>query len=164
MTIIKLLILMEIALYQPDIPQNTGTIMRLCACLDVPLHIIEPCGFAFGEAKMRRAVMDYYDKVKLSRHLSWQAFLDFAQSQPKKRVVLLSTHAKSSYAEFTFTPDDILLFGRESAGVPQEVREAADAYIRIPVSAGTRSLNVAVAASMVLGEGLRQTKLFPKGL
>jgi tRNA (cytidine/uridine-2'-O-)-methyltransferase len=152
---------MHLALYQPDIPQNTGTLMRLSACLEVPLHIIEPCGFAFGEAKMRRAAMDYAALVNLTRHDSWQRFLDFRQEQAMGRLLLLSAHASVPYTDFAFQPHDCLLLGRESAGAPPEVHAQCDARLRIPLAAGARSLNVAVAGAMVLGEALRQTKQFP---
>ncbi len=153
---------MLIGLFEPDIPQNTGSIIRLCACMGVGLHIIEPCGFPFDDKRMRRAAMDYYDAANITKHMSWQRFLEFKQSQPQARVVLLSAHASEPYTEFSFRPDDILLFGRESAGVPAHVRDAADAYINVPMQPGLRSLNVALAAAMVLGEGLRQTNMFPK--
>lgn len=150
---------MQLALFEPDIPQNTGTLIRLGACMGVPVHIIEPCGFAFGEAKMRRAAMDYFDFATITRHDSWKAFCDW---RGKQRLLLLSTHAATPYTDFAFAPGDILLLGRESAGVPDKVRAAATAQLKIPVREGVRSLNVAVAASMVLGEALRQTGNFPE--
>lgn len=150
---------MQLALYQPDIPQNTGSLIRLAACMNVPLHIIEPCGYVADDRKMRRAAMDYFDRARLTRHLSWERFL----AARKGRLLLLSTHASVPYADFAFAPDDILLLGRESAGVPDTVRDRADARLRIPVAAGLRSLNVAQAACMVLGEALRQTQQFPAG-
>ena len=144
---------MRLALYQPDIAQNTGTMMRLAACLGVAMDIIEPCGFVFDDRRLRRAGMDYMAGVDLTRHADWPAFLNALDG---RRLVLLSTKATQSYYDFTFRPDDVLLMGRESAGVPPEVHNAASAVLRIPMVAGARSLNVAVAAAMVLGEALRQ--------
>lgn len=152
---------MLIALFEPDIPQNTGSMIRLSACFGVPLHIIEPCGFAFDDRKLRRTAMDYYDKAAIHRHISWNAFLEYRQSIGPARLLLLSTHAKQPYTEFTFRKGDILLLGRESAGVPDYVRQKADGWLKIPLQQGVRSLNVAQAASMVLGEALRQTNGFP---
>ena len=152
---------MQLALFQPDIPQNTGSMIRLSACLQAPLHIIEPCGYPFDDKRMRRAMMDYYDLARITRHSSWQQFLDFRQGAGGGRLLLLSTHAKESYTQFAFKPDDILLLGRESAGVPDYVRDAAQGQVKIPVSAEARSLNVVQAASMILGEALRQTDGFP---
>jgi len=151
---------MRLALYQPDIPPNTGTILRLGACMGVPVDIIEPCGFPFSDRSLRRAGMDYIDHARIERHLSWKDFLA-ASRQSAGRIVLLTTRATESYADFAFRRDDVLLLGRESAGVPEEVHRAADARIRIPMENCVRSLNVAVAASMVLGEALRQTGLLP---
>jgi tRNA (cytidine/uridine-2'-O-)-methyltransferase len=150
---------MLIALFEPDIPQNTGSMIRLCACMNVPLHIIEPCGFNLDDKRMKRVSMDYSDLVSVVRHISWQAFLD---AHPTKRLVLLSTHASQLLSDFTFEPEDILLFGRESSGVPDHVRDRADVRVRIPMRTGARSLNLAQSASMVLGEALRQTKGFPQ--
>lgn len=146
---------MRLALYQPDIPQNTGTIFRLAACFGVALDVIEPCGFALGEARMRRAGMDYLDRVDWTRHASWDRFR--AERAPG-RLVLLTTKAATGLDRFAFRPDDILLLGRESAGVPDEVRAVADAELRIPMAPGLRSLNVAVSASIALWEALRQTR------
>jgi tRNA (cytidine/uridine-2'-O-)-methyltransferase len=146
---------MRIALYQPDIPQNTGAIMRLAACFGVPLDIIEPCGFVLSDAKLRRAGMDYARRVDLVRHESWERF---RADRTAGRVVLLTTKATVTLAEFAFRPDDLLLFGAESSGVPDAVRAAADAEIRVPMRAGERSLNVAICAGIVLWEGLRQTR------
>ena len=151
---------MRLALYQPDIPQNTGAMMRLAACLGVPLDIIEPCGFALDDRKLRRVGMDYLDHLTLIRHESWEAFLRDRDG----RLLLLTTAAQRSYASFAFESQDILLVGRESAGAPQEVHEAADARLRVPMRAGTRSLNVSLAAAMVLGEALRQTNQIPGGI
>lgn len=147
---------MRIALYQPDIAQNTGTILRLCACLGIEAHIIEPAGFAVSDRAFRRAGMDYLDHVSLIRHASWTAFESFRRDA-RLRLVLLTTHARSSYLDHAFAPHDVLLLGRESRGVPDAVHQAADARIAIPMKAGLRSLNVAVAAACVAGEALRQT-------
>ncbi len=146
-----------IALYQPDIPQNLGSILRLCACTDVPCHIIEPCGFIIDDKRIRRVAMDYIGHVKWQRHSSWERF----KADTKSRIILLSTKAKANYCDFSFSRPDILLLGRESAGVPQEVLDHCDASVRIPMSQHARSLNIALAAGMVLGEALRQTALFP---
>jgi tRNA (cytidine/uridine-2'-O-)-methyltransferase len=148
---------MRIALFQPDIPQNTGTILRLAACLDIEAHIIEPCGFPTTDRAFRRAGMDYLDRVRLERHHSWAAFEDWRRDV-RTRLVLFSTHATQSYLDHPFEPDDILLFGRESAGVPDEVRKAVDVALVIPMAHGLRSLNVAMAAAMAVGEALRQTR------
>ena len=153
---------MQIALFQPDIPQNTGTILRTCACLDVAAHIIEPAGFAVSDRLFRRAGMDYIDHVSLTRHVSWSHFEDWRR-QAGYRLLLLTTKGAGSYLDFRYDGADILLFGRESKGVPDEVFAAADARLRIPVRAGLRSLNVAVAAAMVVGEALRQTGSFNPG-
>lgn len=152
---------MIIALFEPDIPQNTGSLIRLCACMGVELHIIEPCGFPLDDKRMRRVAMDYYDHVTIVRHSAWAAFLDFFAGRPGSRLLLLSTHARQDYTDFAYQPDDILLLGRETSGVPDYVHKTADALLRIPMQAGTRSLNLALAASMVTGEALRQTKGFP---
>ena len=144
---------MRLALYQPDIAQNAGAMLRLAACLGVPVDLIEPCGFVFGDAKLRRAGMDYLEHVDLIRHLSWAAFRPTIPG----RLVLLTTKASIVYTEAAFRPEDTLMVGRESAGVPDEVQEAADLRLRIPMRPGLRSLNVALAAAMVLGEALRQT-------
>jgi len=150
---------MHIALYQPDIPPNTGTIIRMAACLDVMVDIIEPCGFPFGEKSFRRAGMDYIDQSKITRHTSWQAFLETVGN---KRIILLPTKAAEPYTDFNFRSDDILLLGRESAGVPDEVHGRADHRLLIPMTPATRSLNIALSAAMVLGEALRQTQQFPE--
>lgn len=149
---------MQLALYQPDIPPNTGTILRMAACLNVAVNIIEPCGFPFGEKSFRRAGMDYIDQSMTIRHKSWELFLE---SIGKSRIILLSTKAAQVYTDITYQPDDIILLGRESAGVPDDVHNRADKRVIIPMTPDTRSLNVAVSASMVLGEALRQTALFP---
>jgi tRNA (cytidine/uridine-2'-O-)-methyltransferase len=150
---------MRLALYQPDIPQNAGSLMRLCACLGVGLDIIEPCGFLLSDRNLRRAGMDYLEGLALTRHVSWD---QWQAGRGPGRMVLLTTKAAQPYADFAFRPGDTLLVGRESAGVPDEVHDAADARLLIPMVAGMRSINVAQAAAMVLGEALRQTGLFPK--
>ena len=147
---------MPIALYQPDIPQNTGTILRLAACLGVEAHIIEPAGFPISDRAFRRAGMDYLDMVALRRHVSWAEFEAWRHNQGG-RLLLFTTHAATSYLDHAYRPDDVLMFGRESAGVPDQVHAAADARLLIPIRPGLRSLNVAVAAAMAVGEALRQT-------
>ena len=147
---------MQIALYQPDIPQNTGTILRLCACLNVEAHIIEPAGFPVSDRHFRRAGMDYLDQVAIVRHDSWPKFEQW-RNDGGYRLILFTTKATCSYLEHSSGTADILLFGRESAGVPDDVVAAADARLVIPIRAGLRSLNVAMAAAMALGEALRQT-------
>ena len=154
---------MLLSMFEPDIPQNTGSMIRLCACMNVPLHIIEPCGFPFDDKRMKRVTMDYHDLATIIRHSSWNAFLENRRSLGDGRLVLLTTRATTIYTEFTFQENDILLLGRESSGVPDYVRETVDYSVKIPVHAGARSLNLAQAASMVLGEALRQTHGFPKG-
>lgn len=148
---------MRIALYEPDIPQNVGAFIRLSACLGVGLDIIEPCGFPFDDRRVRRAAMDYYDLARLVRHASWQAF---RANRPAGRLVLLTTAGDTVFPDLAFRPDDILLLGRESAGAPAEVHDAAEVRLRIPLRPGARSLNVALAASMVVSEALRQTNGF----
>jgi tRNA (cytidine/uridine-2'-O-)-methyltransferase len=147
---------MQIALFQPDIPQNTGTILRLCACLDVAAHIIEPAGFPVSDRHFRRAGMDYLDQVTIARHDSWSKFEQW-RHDGGYRLILFTTGSTDSYLDYRYRPADILLFGRESAGVPDEVAAKADARLVIPIQPGLRSLNVAMAAAMALGEALRQT-------
>ncbi|NWG23100.1 MAG: tRNA (cytidine(34)-2'-O)-methyltransferase [Pseudorhodoplanes sp.] len=151
---------MQIALFQPDIPQNTGTILRLCACLGVEAHLIGPAGFPMSDSAFRRAGMDYLDRVDISRHVSWPQF-DAWRRGEGLRLVLFTTRAQASFLDHRYKAGDILLFGRESAGVPDEVHDAADARVLIPMRAGLRSINVAMAAAMALGEALRQTGGFP---
>jgi tRNA (cytidine/uridine-2'-O-)-methyltransferase len=146
---------MRIALFQPDIPQNTGTILRFSACLGLHVHIIEPAGFPTSDRAFRRAGMDYLDQVALTRHASWNAFEAWRHAQ-QARLILFTTRAGTSYLDFRFRPDDILLFGRESAGVPQIVHAGADASLVIPMRAGLRSLNVAIAAAIGAAEAIRQ--------
>ncbi len=147
---------MRIALYQPDIPQNTGTILRMAACLDVPVEIIGPTGFDMTDRGLRRAGLDYLSHVSITRHPSFSQFEDWWHST-NSRLLLLSSHGDTAYMEHRFGQDDILLLGRESAGVPPPIHELADARLVIPMQAGMRSLNIAVASAMVLGEALRQT-------
>lgn len=149
---------MEIALFQPDIAPNVGTLMRLGACMGAPVHIIEPCGFPFGTRDMKRAVMDYASIADVTKHMSWQTFREATKGQ---RCVLLTTKSPENFINFKFAPNDILLLGRESSGVPEEVHQEVEGRVTIPMQEGARSVNVAVAASMVLGEGLRQTGGFP---
>lgn len=148
---------MRLALYQPDIPQNAGAMIRLGACLGVEIDLIEPLGFILDDHRLKRAHMDYLEHVRLTRHSSWERFLE---AKAPGRLVLLTTAGDLRYTEFRFAPDDILLLGRESAGVPEEVHRRAATRIRVPLQPGLRSLNVASAAAMVLGEALRQTKGF----
>jgi len=145
---------MQLALYEPDIAQNTGTILRLCACLGVAAHIIEPAGFPASDRAFRRAGMDYLDHVTLRRHVSWSAF-DTWRRDENLRLVLFTTRAATSYLDHRYG-HDVLLFGRESSGVPDAVHAAADARLMIPMRPGLRSLNVAMATAMVVGEALRQ--------
>ena len=149
---------MRLALFCPDIPQNAGTILRLGACFGVPVDIIEPAGFAWNDAKLKRAGMDYRDLAEVTRHSSWNAFL---ANRAPGRLILLTTTGSEPHHQFSFEPCDILLLGRESAGAPPEVHAAADARIRVPMQPPARSLNVAVTAAMVLGEALRQVGGFP---
>ncbi len=148
---------MRIALYQPEIPGNVGAILRLAACLNVGVDIIEPCGFLWSDARVKRAGMDYIDHVSITRHTNWAEF----QAAPAGRVILLSTKAEQGLTHFRFAPGDTLLFGQESAGVPGEVREWCGNSVRIPLANGVRSLNVAVSAGIALHEALRQTGELP---
>jgi tRNA (cytidine/uridine-2'-O-)-methyltransferase len=150
---------MQIALFEPDIAQNTGTILRLAACLGVEAHIVEPAGFPTSDRAFRRAGMDYLDRVSLMRHVSWSAFEAWRRTQGH-RLLLFTTKAAVSYLDHAYRPDDILLFGRESAGVPEAVHAEADVRLVIPMRPGLRSINVAMAAAMAVGEALRQTKGF----
>ncbi|HEX5999414.1 MAG TPA: tRNA (cytidine(34)-2'-O)-methyltransferase [Hyphomicrobiaceae bacterium] len=147
---------MRLALYQPDIAQNTGTMLRLAACLGVGVDVIAPTGFDMTDRALRRAGLDYLAHVEIVRHASLTDF-EAARQRSGSRLVLLTTASAASYTSFAFRSTDTLLLGRESAGVPQSVHALADARLRIPMRSGLRSLNVAVAAAMVLGEGLRQT-------
>ncbi len=149
---------MRLVLFQPDIPQNTGTMMRLGACFGVGLDLIEPCGFVLDDRRLRRAAMDYTESLEFVRHRSWQAFV---AARGPGRLVLLTTRARLPYTEFAFRPDDHVLVGRESAGVPEFVADSADSSVIIPLCPPARSLNVALAAAIVLGEALRQTGGLP---
>lgn len=148
---------MKLAAYQPDIPQNTGALIRLCAGLNVPLDLIEPFGFIWDERKIKSAAMDYFELAKITRHSSWNAF---TKNYEKNRIVLLSTKAEHSYLDFEFKESDILLLGRESAGVPDDVHNALPHKVKIPMAGTARSLNIAMAGAIILGEALRQTSHF----
>lgn len=143
---------LRLALYQPDIPQNTGTLMRLCACLGVAMDVIEPCGFVLSDKNLRRAGMDYLDQLSWQRHADWAAY----QAQKRGRLIVLSTQASENYTDFVFQNTDTLLLGRESSGLPADIHHSADARIIIPMQPAMRSLNVAIAGAIVLGEALRQ--------
>jgi tRNA (cytidine/uridine-2'-O-)-methyltransferase len=149
---------MRLALYQPDIPQNAGALLRLGACLGVPIDVIEPCGFLFTDRHLQRAGMDYLDQAEWLRHASWEKFLETVKG---RRLILLTARADLSYTGFAFRSDDVLVLGRESAGAPPDVHARADARVRIALKPGMRSINVAQAGAMVLGEALRQTTGFP---
>jgi len=147
---------MRIALFEPDIPQNTGTILRLAACLGLEAHIIDPAGFATSDRAFRRAGMDYLDQVEIVRHVNWETF-EAWRAGAGARLILFTTRARRSYLAHAFWPGDVLLFGRETSGVPEKVHAAADARLVIPMREGLRSLNVAMAAAMAVGEAMRQT-------
>ena len=149
--------MIRLALYQPEIPQNTGTLLRAGACLGVQLDIIEPCGFGLSDARLKRAGMDYVEIANYTRHTTWQCFKDKAQEN-NHRLVYLTPHSEVSYTDFEFTPQDILILGRESDGLPDSVAREIPHHITIPMVEGRRSLNVALAGAMVLGEALRQTQ------
>ncbi|MEO1046204.1 MAG: TrmH family RNA methyltransferase [Pseudomonadota bacterium] len=155
----------EIALFQPDIAGNVGTLLRLSACLGVPMHIIEPCGFPLGDRQLRRAAMDYGGKAETTRHADWAHFHDniaagkqAAATNGARRIIALDNPAPTSLYAFAFQPGDVLLAGSESAGLPENVRHLCDAAIAIPMQPGFRSLNVAIASAIALGEALRQTR------
>ena len=149
--------MLRLALYQPDIPGNTGTMLRMAACLGVAVDIIEPAGFDVSDRHLRRSGLDYLDQAAITRHRSWNAFEGWRR-EARLRLVLATTAGALPYTGFAFADGDCVLMGRESAGVPEAVHAAADARIVVPIRAGMRSLNVAVAAAMILGEGLRQTR------
>lgn len=156
---------MRLALYQPDIAQNTGTILRLCACFCIPVDVIGPAGFDMSDRALKRAALDYLPHVEIARHVGFDSFMaerGAGSSRPPGRLVLLTTKAPTSHCDFRFAPDDTLMLGRESAGVPDSVHDRVDARITIPMRPGLRSLNVAVAAAIVLGEALRQTNGYPR--
>jgi tRNA (cytidine/uridine-2'-O-)-methyltransferase len=150
---------MRLALLEPDIPQNTGTLLRLAACLGVAVDLIEPCGFLLDDRRLRRALLDYDGLLEMRRHPSWAGFL--AERDPRSRLVLMTTAGDVALHRFAFAPDDTVLLGRESAGAPQAVHRAAAARVAIPLRPPARSLNVALAGAIALGEALRQTRLFP---
>jgi len=147
---------MRIALYQPDIPQNTGNIFRLGACLGISVDIIEPTGFIFDDKKFKRSAMDYINHIDYKRHIDWKHFYDWAQ-ESRFRLILMTTKSKQSFYNFEFLSSDILLFGRESAGVPNNVHKIVDQRLTIPMKKGVRSINLSNSVALVLGEGLRQT-------
>lgn len=149
--------MVSLALYQPDIAGNCGTLMRLGACMNTDIHIIHPCGFPFSKQELKRSAMDYFDHVICHEHDDYQHFMTHTA---KKRKILLTTKATVSYCDFQFKNDDILLLGRESAGVPQNVHDDTDYHIIIPMHPPLRSMNIAIAAAIVLSEALRQTKGF----
>lgn len=151
---------MRLALFQPDIPQNLGAAIRLGACLDVPIEVVEPCGFPLSDAAIRRSALDYAARAQVTRHAGWAEFRQMARRE-HRRIVLFTTRSSQAFHRFEFAADDILLFGRESAGVPIEVHRGCDAALLIPLAAGARSLNVVTAAAIALGEALRQTNAFP---
>lgn len=148
---------MQIALYQPDIAQNLGAILRVSACMQILVHVIEPCGFLLSDSKLKRAGMDYIARAKWQRHSSWQHFLDYKNSH-KHRLLLAETDGTTSLYETAFTSDDILLFGSESRGTPRELYQAMDAVITIPMHPEARSLNLAMSAAMCVGEAYRQLR------
>ncbi len=150
----------RLALYQPDIPGNTGTIMRMAACFDLEVHIIEPAGFDLSDRALKRAGMDYLEQAVLHRHVNWQNFTQHAQANNWRRI-LLTTKAELAYTSFEFLEDDVLLFGRESVGVPSVVHESVEARLTIPMRPGRRSLNLALSVAMVTGEALRQLNSTP---
>ena len=150
---------MRLALFEPDIPQNTGALLRLAACFGVAVDLIEPCGFLLDDRRLKRAALDYVADLVLCRHVSWPAFL--ARRASQSRVILMTTAGTTPLHRFRFAADDTILFGRESAGVPEEVHHAVSARVVIPLRPGARSLNVALAGAIALAEGLRQTGLFP---
>nr|WP_218044707.1 tRNA (cytidine(34)-2'-O)-methyltransferase [Aestuariispira insulae] len=152
---------MRLALYQPEIPQNAGTLLRFAACMGLGVDVIEPCGFVWSEQKMRRAGMDYLDAVEIRRHRSWDFFRQSLEDEGR-RLALLTTKGAQAYTDYSFAEQDTLMVGRESAGVPEEVHAAAHARLLIPMAPEMRSINVAVSAAMVLGEALRQTGGFPQ--
>jgi len=152
---------LRIAIFQPDIPQNTGALLRLAACLSLSVDIIEPLGFIWDDKRLRRAGMDYTALARVTRHASWSAFRAARAAAEGGRLVLLTTRAETTHLEFAFRPDDVLLLGQESAGVPENVQKEVDARVRIPIAADARSLNVVTAAALVTGEALRQTGGWP---
>lgn len=151
--------MVRLALYQPDIPGNAGNMLRTAAGLGVPVDLIGPLGFVFDDKRLKRAGMDYLIHADIVRHVSWEAF---RESLGRRRLLLLTTHGDTAYADFKFRSGDVILVGQESAGAPDRIHDLAQARLRIPLRPGLRSLNVAAAAAMVLGEALRQLNGFPK--
>lgn len=149
---------MRLALFQPDIPQNTGTLLRMATCLAIPVDIIKPCGFIFSDRRLKRAGMDYLDDADVTHHDTWEKFRECA-TEENRRLILLSTKAHTIYTDFSYQNNDIIMVGRESSGVPNNVFVAVDERICIPMVKDARSLNVAIAAAIVLGESLRQLNL-----
>lgn len=156
-----MMLAMRLALFEPDIPQNAGTMIRMAVCLGVAVDLVEPCGFVWGDRHFRRAGMDYLARADVVRHASWEAFLE-ASRAAGRRLVLLTTRGDVRHLDFRFADTDVLIVGRESAGAPAAVHAAADARLRVPMEAGERSFNVAAAAALALGEALRQTAGFPE--
>lgn len=154
---------MRLALYQPEIPQNTGTLMRLCACMGINLDVIHPCGFIWDDRRLRRAGMDYIDIATVQHHDSWETFYEWTKKSDY-RLILLDSKAKTLYTDYDYQRRDILLMGKESSGVPSEIFQTVPERLLIPMKPGCRSLNVSLAAAMVVGEGLRQLGMFPKGV
>lgn len=152
---------MRLALFEPDIAQNTGTILRMAACLGVAVDLIEPLGFVFSDRRLKRAGMDYLDRVEIVRHASWEDFRT-ARAREAGRLVALAARGETRYVDFAYRGDDVLMVGSETSGFPAAVAREAEARLRIPMAAGNRSFNVAVAAAMALGEALRQTATFPR--
>lgn len=146
---------LRIALFQPDIPGNTGTIIRTAACLGMGVDIIEPAGFDLSDRALKRSGMDYVEQAVLQRHVNWEAFEQW-RFQAGRRLILASTKAAVNYTSFAFLPNDILLFGRESSGVPQRVHDSAQARVIVPMVEGRRSLNLAISVGMIAGEAMRQ--------
>lgn len=153
----------QLVLYQPDIPQNLGSLLRLSACTGLAVHIIEPCGFPFDDRRIKRAGMDYIEHATYYRHRSWEAFRAVQTAQGGK-LILMTTKAQTPYTSHTFASDDWVMFGRESAGVPESVHQAADIRLTIPMQGAARSLNLAMSAAMVAGEVMRQTNVTPHSL
>ncbi len=149
---------MRIALFEPDIPQNAGNIFRLGACLGIPIDIIEPAGFILDNKKLKRASMDYYNYLDLTKHISWDEFLNFSKLN-SHRLILLTTKSKESFYNYTFRKNDILLFGRESSGVPEIIHDTVDERLTIPMVKGPRSINLSSSVAMVTSEAVRQLKL-----
>ena len=147
--------LINLVLFQPEIPQNTGAIIRLCSCLSVPMEIIEPCGFIMGDKRIKRVAMDYKMKNEITRHKSWEAFYE-KKLQSNKRLILFTTKVKKSFRDFNFMNEDLLLFGNESGGVPERVRDEVDESVTIPIAKNTRSLNLSMSVAIGVSEAMRQ--------